>query len=130
MHNLVRAAVVAAALAAPTLALAQDGDPAAGEKAFRICMACHAVGERATNRVGPELNEIIGRQPGHLEGYQYSPAMVKFGDGKVWDAALLDEYLAAPRQVVQGTKMAFPGVRDAKQRADLIAYLATFSAPQ
>ncbi|RAH99333.1 cytochrome c family protein [Acuticoccus sediminis] len=122
-HVLAAAALAALAVAPP--AMAQD--PAAGEKVFRMCMACHAVGEGAKNKIGPELNGIIGRQPGHMEGFQYSPAMVSFGEGKVWDEALLDQYLENPRTVVKGTKMAFGGLRRPEQRADVIAYLATFS---
>lgn len=127
MRNRVRTlAAMMVLVAAP--ALAQDGDPAAGEKVFRQCMACHAVGEGAANKIGPELNELIGRVPGSLEGYQYSPAMVEYGQSHVWDAETLDGYLAAPRQVVPGTKMAYPGLRKDDMRADLIAYLATFSS--
>ena len=126
MTKLLHAATLLALFgAAATPALAQD--PAAGEKVFRMCMACHAVGEGAQNKIGPELNGVIGRQPGGLEGYSYSPAMVTFGEGKVWDEALLDSYLENPRQVVKGTKMAFGGLRQEQQRADVIAYLATFS---
>lgn len=128
MRNEVRGLALGMVLLASP-ALAQDaltGDPAAGEKVFRQCMACHAVGEGAANKVGPELNGIIGRTPGTLEGYTFSPAMIAFGDGHVWDAATLDEYLAAPRNVVKGTKMAYPGLRKDDMRADVIAYLAQF----
>lgn len=118
---------VAVLFAAP--ASAQDfelGDPATGEKVFRQCMACHAVGEGAANKIGPELNELFGRVPGSLPDFQYSDAMVEYGKDKVWTAALLDEYLAAPRKVVPGTKMAYPGLRKEDDRAHVIAYLAQF----
>lgn len=132
MTNFVRAAIALAALnvAALTMAApaaAQDGDPAAGEKVFRMCMACHAVGDGAANKIGPQLNDLMGRQPGGLEGFQYSPAMVTYGEGKVWDNENLDAFLLAPRKEVKGTKMAFGGLRKDEQRADVIAYLATFS---
>ena len=65
----------------------------------------------------------MGRKAGSLESYSYSPAMKAYG--KVWDASTLDTYLAAPRDVVHGTKMAFAGVEDATARANLIAYLST-----
>ena len=111
--------------------LAQDellGDAAAGERVFRACMACHAVGEGAQNKIGPHLNDVFGRVPGSLEDFQYSPAMVAYGEAHVWDAQTLSDYLAAPRQVVEGTKMAYAGVRKDDQRADLLAYLAQFDA--
>ena len=92
---------------------AQAGDAAAGEKVFNRCKACHAVGEGAKNRVGPELNDLIGRTAGTAEGYKYSPAMQKAGDGGlVWNAETLATYLANPRAMVKGTKMAFAGLKD------------------
>lgn len=127
MRKFVRAAVAIAALSVAAPVSAQDGDAAAGEKVFRMCMACHAVGEGAANKIGPELNNIMGRQPGGLEGFKYSPAMVTYGEGKVWDVETLNAFLLAPRKEVKGTKMAFGGLRKDEQRADIIAYLATFS---
>lgn len=107
------------ALAAPALAA---GDAVAGKKAFRKCAACHTV-EKA-NRVGPGLAGIVGRQVAAVEGFRYSPAMQAFAeDGRIWDEALLAEFLAAPRAVVKGTSMAFPGIRKDSELADLIAYL-------
>ena len=73
----------AALLASTALSLA-DGDVDKGEKVFRKCKACHAVGEKAKNKVGPELNGIIGRVIASVEDYKYSSAMTEFGaDGKV-----------------------------------------------
>ena len=108
-------------------AQAQDfsaGDPAAGERVFRRCGACHAVGEGAENRVGPELNQLIGRVPGSLEGFTYSPAMQEFGETHVWDPETLYAFLQSPREVVPGTKMAFPGLRSEEDIVDVIAFLA------
>lgn len=80
-------------------------------------------------KVGPNLYGVIGRTPGTLEGYKYSPAMIAFGEtGAVWNAATLDSYLLAPRDVVSKTKMIFPGLPDAQARANLIAYLAANGA--
>ncbi|ORE96626.1 c-type cytochrome [Acuticoccus yangtzensis] len=117
--------LVAAAVASVTPAIAQDA--AKGERVFRQCQACHAIGEGAENKIGPELNNIIGRVPGTHADYKYSPAMVAYGEEHVWDEATLDAYLEAPRKVVNGTKMAYGGLRRPEQRADLIAYLKTFS---
>lgn len=114
------------AVAAPAFA---QGDAAAGEKVFRQCQACHMVGENAKNRVGPELNDVIGRTAGSLDDYKYSKAMMQAGEnGLVWNEDTLSEYLAKPQAVVKGTKMAFAGLRKDEDVANVIAYLKTFSA--
>ena len=105
-----------------------DGDPAAGEKVFKKCSACHAVGPEAKNKVGPELNGIVGRKVASVEGFKYSPAMTEFGAGdKAWDAATLDAYLADPKSYIPKNKMAFAGLKKADERADVIAYLNKFN---
>jgi cytochrome c len=116
-------------VACATAAHAQTaGDPAKGEQVFKKCRICHQVGENAKNMVGPYLNNMFGAQPGtHVQDYKYSPAMTKWGEGKVWDDATLDAYLENPRGVVPGTKMAFVGLKDPQERADVIAYLHQFS---
>lgn len=111
-------------LAVPTVALAQDAD--AGKAVFKKCAACHAVGPGAKNKVGPELNGIVGRQAGAVEGFNYSKALKD--SGITWDEAKLSEWIANPRKTVPGTKMIFPGIKDELDRDDLIAYLATFNA--
>ncbi|KPF46609.1 c-type cytochrome [Rhizobium sp. G187] len=110
-----------AMLAAPVSAIAA-GDPVAGAKAFKVCQACHVATE-AKNKVGPHLSGVVGRAVGTAEGYKYSPAMTEFGQGKVWDEALLTEYLKAPKAMVKGTKMAFAGVKKDEDIANIIAYL-------
>lgn len=118
--------VVAALLLAGTQAVAQD--VAAGEKLFKRCSACHAVGEGAKNKVGPELNELFGREAGGLEDYRYSAAMTKAGEGGlVWNEETLAQYLADPKGFVKGTKMAFPGFKKEEDLANITAYLKTFS---
>jgi len=105
-----------------TDAFAQD--PAAGQAAFRKCAVCHAIVE-GQNKIGPSLFGVVGRTPGTTD-FRYSPAMTAYGtDGNVWDAATLDIYIENPRVVVPGTRMSFPGVKDADERAALIAYLDT-----
>lgn len=104
------------------LTTAQAGDAAAGEAVFRACRSCHVV-DKEQNRVGPHLVGIVGRAVGAVEGFRYSDAMLTWGEGKVWDAATLDAYLENPRDVVKGTRMAYPGLRDAEDRANIIAYL-------
>jgi S-disulfanyl-L-cysteine oxidoreductase SoxD len=103
-------------------------DVAAGEKVFARCKACHAVGEGAANRVGPQLNELIGRTAGTADGYGYSSPMVQAGEGGlVWDEASLKTFLANPKGLVKGTKMAFAGLKKDQEIENVIAYLATFS---
>lgn len=105
-------------------AMAQDDLVAAGEKVFKKCAACHAVGEGAKDRVGPSLNEIIGRTAGGEEGFKYSPAMTKAGEGGlVWSAETLDTYLADPKSDIPGNKMAFPGLKKEDDRKAVIAYI-------
>jgi cytochrome c len=117
------AAVMVATLVAATAARA-DGDAEAGKQVFKKCHACHNVGEGARNAVGPVLNGIVGRKAGTYEGYNYSEA--NKSSGITWDAATLDDYLKDPKAKVPGTKMAFPGLPNEKDRANVIAYLATF----
>ena len=104
------------------------GDPAAGEKVFARCKACHAVGPEAKNKVGPVLNGVVGRHAGAVEGYKYSKAMAAKGaEGLVWDDAALAAYLANPRGFVKGTKMAFAGLKKEEDVDNIIAYLASFA---
>lgn len=113
-----------ALLGLATPSWAQDDLVAEGEGVFRRCAACHEIGEGAEHRVGPELNGIIGRTAGTAEGYAYSDAMVEAGaGGLVWTAETLDPYLARPREMVPGTKMAFAGLRKPEDIAAVIAYL-------
>ncbi|MDN5925539.1 MAG: c-type cytochrome [Hyphomicrobiales bacterium] len=122
---------LAAALAALCLSgPAYAGDPAAGEQVFKRCKACHAVGDGAKHRVGPELNELIGRTAGTAEGYRYSSAMEKAGAGGLaWNAETLAKFLDDPKGMVKGTKMSFAGLKKPADIDNVIAYVATFSKP-
>ncbi|WP_281843111.1 c-type cytochrome [Sinisalibacter aestuarii] len=106
------------------------GDPVAGEKVFKECAKCHQVGPDAVNRVGPVLNDVFGRQAGTVEDFtRYSKGIVRMGvDGLHWDIEHLDTYLENPKSLVSGTRMSFRGLKDPQERADVIAYLRTFSA--
>ena len=118
--------LVVSALAVAARAHAQDVD--AGANVFKRCGACHAVGEGAKNKVGPELNELFGRVAGSLPDYNYSKAMIEAGkNGLVWDAASLGPYLHKPKEHVPGTKMSFAGLPNQKDIDNLMAYLLTFS---
>ena len=118
----------AAMLTTASMATAQEvGDPEAGQRVFNACRACHAVGEGAANKIGPELNGIIGEKPGVVEGYSFSAPFAEWSaDKPVWDAELMSTWLADPRGVVPGTKMVYPGLKNPEQLTNVIAYLATF----
>jgi cytochrome c len=102
------------------------GDPAAGEKVFAKCKACHQVGEGAKNAVAPELNGIDGRKAAAVEGYNYSDALK--GAGITWNEASFKEFVKNPKAKVPGTKMIFPGLASDKDQDDVWAYLAQFGA--
>ncbi|TVR07872.1 MAG: cytochrome c family protein [Salinarimonadaceae bacterium] len=117
-----------AAAALPLVALASPayaGDPAAGQRVFVQCRACHQVGETARNTIGPQLNGLFGREAGSLDDYTYSPAFD--GLDKVWDHENFAVYIRNPRQVTPGTKMIYAGLRNDRQIEDLIAYLDQFN---
>lgn len=113
--------------AVPAATWAQEGDAAAGMDVFKKCMPCHNA-DTDKAKIGPSLYGVIGRQPGTVEGFKYSKAMVEFGQGKVWDEALLKAYLPDPRGLVKGTKMAFPGLKKDADVVNVIAYLKQASA--
>jgi cytochrome c len=105
-----------------------EGDAAEGEKVFRKCQACHQVGPDAQNRVGPILNGIVGRAVASVEDFTYSDVLMEMGaEGKVWTEEELNAFLEKPRDYAKGTKMAFAGLRKEEERADVIAYLASFA---
>nr|WP_245409930.1 cytochrome c family protein [Pararhizobium haloflavum] len=113
----------------PAVALLADADAANGEAIFRRCQACHTVDEGGQNRVGPNLHGIVNRPVASAEGFSYSDAMTEYASGDAaWDYGRLDAFLLAPRDEVQGTSMAFPGLRDDADRADLIAFLRSNAA--
>jgi cytochrome c len=119
-----RSALLGAFLVVSVSVPAMAQDVAAGEKQFAVCKACHQIGPNAKNGVGPELNGVVGRKAGSVAGYNYSTA--NKNSGLTWDEATLDKYLANPQEVVKGTKMIFPGIKDEEKRKDVIAYLAQF----
>ena len=105
------------------------GDAAAGEAVFKKCSTCHTVGPGAANKVGPELNGVVGRAAASIADYKYSDAMVEAGKGGlVWTPEKLDAWLKKPKDVVAGTKMTFAGLTDQAEIDNVIAYLQTFPA--
>jgi cytochrome c len=116
------ALVVIASSAAATAALAQDA--AAGKTSFNKCLACHAIGEGAKNKVGPELNGIDGRKSGTVDGYNYSDA--NKNSGITWNEALFKEYIKDPKAKVPGTKMSFAGIKNEREINDLWAFISQY----
>ena len=115
----------AATLAAITAAGAAQaagpaGDAARGKTVFARCAACHDLNTGAV-RMGPSLKGIIGRKAGAVANFGYSAGMK--GKGVTWGPDTLDAFLIAPMKYVPGTRMAFPGLSNAQDRADVIAYL-------
>ena len=104
------------------------GHREAGAIVFKKCMACHQVGEGARNGIGPVLNGVVGRPVGTYPGYNYSAATKNAG--LVWDEPTLARYLRAPRSLIPGTRMAFPGLTKDQEAMDVIAYLQQFAGQQ
>ena len=125
MKTLTFSALVALSMtAAASTAMAQDA--AAGKTSFNKCLACHAIGEGAKNKVGPELNGLDGRKSGTAPDYNYSDA--NKNSGITWNEASFKEYIKDPRAKIPNTKMIFPGIKNEKEAGDLWAYLAQFGA--
>lgn len=99
---------------------ALTGDAANGRRVFTKCMSCHVVQE-GQNRVGPSLYGIIGRPAGSIEGFKYSDANAN--SGIVWTEPTMFAYLENPQRFIPGTIMAFPGLPNPQERADVIAYV-------
>jgi len=112
---------IAAATAASS-ALAQDAD--AGKTSFNKCLACHAIGEGAKNKVGPVLNGLDGRKSGTVEGYSYSDA--NKNSGITWSKDVFLEYIKDPKAKIPGTKMVFAGIKNENEANALWAYISKF----
>jgi len=97
------------------------GDLANGQRKFALCRSCHTITEGGPALTGPNLHGVFGRKAGSVADYTYSDAVK--AAGFVWDGEHLDKWLADPRGFMPGTKMSFAGLKDPKDRIDLIAYL-------
>ena len=112
-----------------TSSVASPGDAKAllvdaGEKVFRKCKSCHAIGAGAKMKSGPHLTEIIGRKMGSATGFGYSSAFTSAAqEGRVWDEAAMAAFLAKPKAYMPGTKMGFGGLKKADDIDAVIAYL-------
>lgn len=119
----------ALASAAPAQESARPiGDAERGSELWQQCVGCHQIGPDAENRIGPHLNGIFGRKAAAVEGFHYSEGLQRAGDdGLVWTLETLDAYIEDPRALVTRTRMAFRGMEDPEERADLLAWLREFS---
>ena len=114
-----QARLTLATLAAPYNA----ADLANGRSTFATCRACHTLTQGGPRLTGPNLWGLFGRKVGSKEGFPYSPA-VRDADF-IWDTGNLDRWLDNPKQFLPGNKMIFTGIKNADDRRDVIAYVAT-----
>ncbi len=121
---MLRYVVTAVVLSLPAATRAQDA--AAGQKVLNQCRSCHLVGPTAKSGVGRELNGLFGRTSGTVAGFNYSDA--NKNSGITWGEAVFAEYIRNPKAKIPATKMAFAGLKDDKQIADLTASLKQFDA--
>jgi cytochrome c len=103
-----------------------DADLVNGRRQFRRCQSCHTTNEGGRHTVGPNISGLMNSAAASAEGYSYSSALT--AAELTWDAATLDAWIANPRALVPGNRMSFVGLRDADDRRDIIAYIATETA--
>lgn len=111
--------------AEPIEPLLAAADVAAGQKTARVCSTCHNFGKGDKDKVGPALWGVVGRAVAST-GFAYSDGMKSHADRK-WSYDELNHFLFNPKAHVPGTKMAFAGVKDTKERANVIAYLRSLA---
>ena len=105
--------------------LLAGADAGRGERTAQVCASCHTFEAGGPNRTGPNLHGVVGRAYASHSGFNYSPALA--GAGGRWTYEALDQFLASPSRAVPGTRMSFAGLRNPRDRAHLIAYLARIS---
>lgn len=106
--------------------LLASADPEKGRRTAQVCMACHDLSQNGPNRIGPNLWGVVGRPVASHAGFTYSPALKAHGGQ--WTYQELDHFLTSPARAVPGTKMTFTGLRNPRDRAHVLAYLATIGA--
>ena len=102
--------------------------PKRGQLLYMQCKACHDVEPGLPHKAGPNLNGVFGRTAGTAPGFKYTDAMAK--SGVVWSPQTLDTFMKQPGALIPGNGMAFPGVANDADRASLIVYLQSSSAPR
>ena len=121
---MVKKLTVTAVLIAVSFVSSMAQDAQKGATVFNVCLACHAIGPGAQNKIGPELNGLDGRKAGTVPNFAYSDA--NKNSGIVWNEATFEDYIKNPAAKVPDTKMAFPGIKNEQQAKDLWAYLTQF----
>ena len=106
-------------------ALLATADPEAGRKTAKKCAACHGFDKGGRNKVGPNLWGVVGGETAAVAGYKYSSVLA--GLGGTWGYEELDQFLANPRGYLSGTKMGFPGLKKASDRANVILFMRSRS---
>jgi cytochrome c2 len=126
-REMMRNTILIAAFALTAQGALAEENAASGEQIFEDrCASCHSTGGEMKN--APDLANIIGRPAASLEGFKYSDAMIEARQaGVVWDIETLSKFIAKPRSVVNGSNMAFTGLREPTDVAAVIAYLAAVS---
>jgi cytochrome c len=111
------------AAAEPLPVLLAKADPGKGQGSFKKCAACHTADKGGANKVGPNLHGVVGAPKARVQGFNYSAALkAKGGD---WSFEELNAFITNPKAHIPGTIMAFAGIPQAGERADLLAYLRT-----
>ena len=125
----IHSAVIAMSLTLTVSSWAAFAEPgeSAGERMYRACAACHSL-EPGRNMTGPSLAELWNRQAGSLPSFpRYSPALKSAGI--IWNDDTLDEWIKDPQHFIPGNTMTFPGIKNTRQRADLLAFLKDATQP-
>ena len=92
-----------------------------GEKVFKKCIACHTIAKGGKNKIGPPIFGVLGRKSGSVSNYKYSKALL--AHGKTWDFEEMNAFLTKPQAYIKGTKMAFGGISNEKDRASVILFM-------
>src|SRR5262249_5470217 len=125
--NRIQLLAIAIVLLTGCRAMAEPGDAARGERVYRACVACHSL-EPNRNMTGPSLAELWNRKSGSLASFpRYSHALKSAGI--IWNDDTLDEWIKDPEHFLPGNTMTFSGIKDARQRADLLAFLKDATQP-
>ncbi len=107
-------------------AMMASAEEVAGKKVARKCKACHTLDKGGANKIGPNLWNLVNRPIASAAGFKYSGALQGMAD-QTWTYDALNGFLTKPKEFAPGTKMSFGGLKKPKDRANIIAYLRSFS---